>query len=69
MFLVCFASKGVRVPVSGLESTHAGICVGVDCKEVGGGDRRRGPGSEERTWVAPKVELETKKATGEAGAE
>ena len=37
MFLVSVASKGLRVGVSGLESTLAGGCVSVVSKGVRGG--------------------------------
>jgi hypothetical protein len=35
LFFVSVASKGLSVPVSGLESTLTGICISVDSKEVG----------------------------------
>ena len=37
MFFIGVASKGLRVPVSGLESTHAGVSISVDSKGVAGG--------------------------------
>jgi len=38
-FFVSVASKGVRVHVSGLESTLAGVSTSVDSKEVAWGEK------------------------------